>query len=82
MSAGKGKPSNAYEMEGFIHCGLCLDEIPDGVSPDGYARFEVGFTVRGLQIWCRRHDCNVMHIDFQGVKHPANTTRAVKGGAK
>jgi len=59
------------EIEGFIHCQHCLREKPDGVSPREYAQLEVGFTVQGLQIWCKRHEMNVMHIDFQGAKHPA-----------
>lgn len=37
-----------------------------------WVRYNVGFTEIGLQIWCRRHEVNVAHIDFQGEKHPAN----------
>jgi len=36
-----------------------------------YARLNVGDSLQGLQIWCMRHGCNVMHIDFQGQTHPA-----------
>jgi hypothetical protein len=28
-----------------------------------------------LQIWCKRHESNVAHIDFEGANHPANQTR-------
>lgn len=33
----------------------------------------VSFTDVGLQVWCLRHNCNVIHIDFEGRKHPAST---------
>ena len=56
---------------GFMHCGKCLREKPDGVSPAEWARLESGWTLAGLQVWCLRHECNVMHMDFEGQKHPA-----------
>jgi len=31
-----------------------------------YGRLEMGFTERGLQVWCLRHDLNVLHLDFAG----------------
>lgn len=62
-------------IEAFMHCGLCLLEKPRGTSPAEWARLEVGWTPFGFQVWCRRHDCNVMHVDFEGTKHPANTRR-------
>lgn len=68
-------PSNENEMGMFLHCGLCLIEKPDGVSPRDWCRHEVGWTRKGLQIWCLRHNVNVCHIDFQGCQHPANLTR-------
>jgi hypothetical protein len=40
-----------------------------------WQKIQVGWTQLGLQVWCIRHDCNIMHIDFEGVKHRANTTR-------
>jgi len=57
------------------HCGLCLESVPDGVSPQEWRRVEVGWTRKGLQVWCLRHDCNIMHIDFDGVRHRADCTR-------
>lgn len=65
----------------FIHCGLCLDEWKRNIeirtkqSPKDYQQIQAGWTKRGLQIWCKRHDCNIMHIDFEKQKHPANTAR-------
>ena len=73
---------NTNEIVAFIHCGLCLKELQDIVartgqaqSPRTYTRFEVGWTKLGLQVWCRRHEVNVLHMDFEGTKHPANTSR-------
>jgi hypothetical protein len=36
---------------------------------------DVGFTDWGVQVWCRRHKVNVVHIDFQGQKIPADFRR-------
>ena len=57
----------------FFHCGLCIAEIPNGISPRDWMRLEIGWTVQGFQVWCKRHDCNVVHMDFESHKHPANT---------
>lgn len=65
---------NDLQILNYMHCARCLDELPAGESPQSYGRKEVGFTLRGIQIWCVRHCCNVCHIDFEGSKHPANTT--------
>lgn len=66
--------SNELRIESYFHCGKCLDEMPGGFSPREWAQLEAGWTVEGIQIWCRRHECNVMHMDFQGHQHPADTT--------
>ena len=64
----------------FFNCGLCLAELPDGQSPEEYDYLNIGLTPWGIQVWCRRHDCNVVHIDFEGQNHPAWTYRArIKG---
>jgi len=68
-------PGNTLEISAYMHCGLCLQERPRDRSPQDWARLEVGWTARGLQVWCLRHNCNVCNIDFEGQKHPANTTR-------
>lgn len=62
-------PANHIKM--FFHCKRCLTEKPDDVSPRDFAQLEVGFTIAGMQVWCKRHECNVCHVDFQGFKHPA-----------
>jgi hypothetical protein len=56
----------------FFHCAQCFSQRPPTVSPKDWARFSVGFTLLGVQVWCDRCNSNVIHIDFQGVTHPAD----------
>ena len=56
----------------FLHCKECLDSLPDNTSPREHAAIEAGWTKLGLQLWCKRHDKNILHVDFEGQKHPAN----------
>jgi hypothetical protein len=65
---------NTDEILVFLHCGQCLTERPEEESPKEWARLNVGWTKLGLQVWCTRHEVNVLHIDFEGRKHPANVT--------
>ena len=58
--------TNSNEIVKFIHCKKCLDERPSNLSPREYAQLEFGFTKPGIQVWCKRHEVNVMHIDFEG----------------
>ena len=58
----------------YFHCKQCLEEKPADLSPAEFTAFEVGWTGVGLQVWCRRHDINVIHIDFEGAQHPADLT--------
>jgi hypothetical protein len=66
---------NTLSIGSYMHCARCLEERPPDESPKSYARLAVGMTPEGMQVWCVRHDCNVMHVHFQGMKHPANMTR-------
>lgn len=76
-------PGNTKEIEGYMHCALCVHELMAKhaageeltTSPGAYQRLGVGWTPVGLQVWCSRHEVNIVHIDFQGQRHPANTTR-------
>lgn len=68
--------SNRHKIVQYLHCGLCIHEaVEQKISPRDYQQVEVGWTEKGLQVWCKRHDCNVVHVDFEGEVHPANTTR-------
>jgi len=55
----------------YMHCKKCLKDLPAGQSPRGYAAIEAGWTKLGLQLWCKRHEKNILHVDFEGHKHPA-----------
>ena len=47
----------------YFHCRLC----PQGEISE----FLVGYSEVGLQVWCRRHNVNVIHLDFEGRKFHA-----------
>jgi len=61
------------KIQGFIHCKSCMSAKPKNKSPADWSKLECGWTENGLQIRCRRCDLNIIHIDFEGQKHPANT---------
>ncbi|HCP18661.1 MAG TPA: hypothetical protein DIT62_05275 [Alphaproteobacteria bacterium] len=54
-----------------IVCSKCESEYlagqTDSSSLQSYSQLDVGFTDIGLQVWCRRHNGNVAHIDFEGI---------------
>ena len=66
---------NGLRIKAYVHCAACLRERPDCIPPQKWSRLDVGWTDQGLQVWCRRHECNVVNIDFEGQQYPANTTR-------
>lgn len=70
--------TNKHSIEQYIHCVLCIEECPDGNSPQENAYVEIGWTKLGLQVWCIRHNCNIVHIDFEGHGHPAEITRSFR----
>ena len=53
-------------IEMYFHCRECLEEKPDDQSPREWAALEVGWTTLGFQVWCKRHERNVIHVDFEG----------------
>ncbi len=53
-------------IDQFIHCGLCVKERPETLSPREYAHNEVGILRNGdIQVWCIRHEKNVVIFDFE-----------------
>lgn len=45
----------------YIHCAQCLEERPGDLSPSEFSALEVGLTDKHeVQIWCKRHDINVL----------------------
>ena len=69
MSVVGKKMENKIEM--FIHCKKCTKERGEFISPRDYASLEFGYTKKGFQLWCVRHDENVLAIDLckQKVKY-------------
>lgn len=60
---------NTHEIKGFMHCARCVRERIG-------QKIEAGWTQQGFQVWCLNHNCNIIHVDFEDSKHPANTTAA------
>lgn len=56
------------QIKDFIHCRGCLEKKPANLSPKEWSNLEVGWTAKGLQIWCNRCDTSVVSIDFKGQK--------------
>ena len=56
------------KIQMFIHCKKCLEERGESISPRDYASFEFGYTKKGFQLWCTRHEKNVLAIDLNGQK--------------
>jgi len=48
-------------------------EYPDafmngGISPKDYSKQQFGWTKKGFQLWCTRHEKNILNIDLEGKK--------------
>jgi hypothetical protein len=63
-------------IEQNVICSKCESEFrlgsADSRSLQDYSRLDIGFTRIGVQVLCRRHDANVVHIDFVGQKPTAD----------
>ena len=66
---------NDNNIKIYLHCKLCVEELPKDESPSTYADYAVGWTKKGIQVWCERHNANIIHIDFEGEQHKADLTR-------
>lgn len=51
------------EIIDYIHCDKCNNENKED-SPQDFSQYDIGFTEKGIQAWCRRHDCNIIHIEY------------------
>lgn len=65
---------NTFEVKHVIECKRCTESCPIGTLLQDYLRVSVGFTPYGLQVWCVRHQANVVHIDFRGQRLAVNAT--------
>jgi len=75
MADDKPPLSADNQIELYFNCGQCFKELPEGMSMAEFGHYHVGWTKRGLQVWCARHDINICNIDFEGAQHPAITSR-------
>ncbi len=66
-------PSDHY-TEVYLFWKQCLQEVPVSMSPEEYAQVEIGWTPWGMQVWCLRHNTNVLHVNYEGHEHPMVTT--------
>lgn len=78
---GRRRPQSITATDAAIRtlrCARCVRDLEtNGLTEDEMktqlGNLRVSFTDVGLQVWCLRHNCNVIHIDFEGRKHPAST---------
>lgn len=61
-------PPTTNEIITFFHCKNCIGDRPKNTSPREWASLEVGWTPHGFQVWCKRCEKNVTHVDFGGAK--------------
>lgn len=57
-------------IEGFIHCKKCINEMPKNQSPQKYKRYDIGFMKNGdIQVWCLRCEKEIVCVpaDKNGV---------------
>ncbi len=83
MSAKPTLPVEALSLniDSYVACTKCAEElasIEPKISLQDYAAIDIGFTKWGLQVWCRRHQVNIVHIDFGGQQLPADFRRLEK----
>ena len=83
MSAKPTLPVEALSLkiDSYVACTKCAKEVADiepKISLQDYAAIDVGFTNWGLQVWCRRHQVNIVHLDFGGQQLPADFRRLDK----
>lgn len=55
-------------IEQYFHCKNCAGKLPQGMSPAEWSRIGVGFTIKGLQVWCYRCKMSIINLDFEGQK--------------
>ena len=86
------KKSNDNNIETFLHCESCYWELKNGKTEEdfsligavagesqmSYSRFEVGWTNQGFQVWCTRHNTNVIHIDFDDITNVKKLAEQMK----
>lgn len=57
-------PPPEKQITSFWHCRNCMPGKPAGISPAEWAQIEVGWTMEGVQAWCRRCDLAIITMDM------------------
>jgi hypothetical protein len=70
------------DADDFYRCPACAKEAPQDVSPREYSHIEAGFSDRGFQVWCLRHEQSIIHIDFMGQDVVADVGRFGRFGQR
>ena len=50
----------------YYHCGICLKQRPENISPSEWCRVEVGATKIGIQVWCKGIKQTLCMLTFKG----------------
>jgi hypothetical protein len=85
--AGWARPITAAQAAiTTLRCARCVRDfemngMPEEEMKTALGNLQVAFTKIGIQVWCLRHNCNVIHIDFEGHKHPANPEASTGDGS-
>ncbi len=76
---GKNSPVIAVpnEIVTYFHCSRCRKEMEEGTLEE-FPNYEVGYTKIGIQVWCPRHEINLIHLNFGGHKFPAMLSSKVR----
>jgi len=53
------------DIQRFMHCTKCLEELPRGQSPKEWSRTQTGITRDSIVVWCARHDELVVEFEFE-----------------
>lgn len=72
---------DTVEIEMFVSCIMCHDELPKGESLYDFARLTIGVTNRRtLVVWCERHNRLVVDIkDLQKFIDSAKCAKCADG---
>ena len=53
-------PSESCRIISYVHCTRCIEEKPDGISPQEWQDASIGVTGDAqIQVWCNRHNVNI-----------------------
>ena len=48
------------EMIAYLGCNICIEELPEGMSPREYGNLEIGINIDDqMLVGCARHEINI-----------------------